>query len=194
MKKEFWDLEESIGFKEVKSRLDSLYYKVWNKGNNTSEVALVLSKVRRDINKLLTYLLNNKELWINKPIAYGVVHTIELHLLNGNDSRFNYQEMTPNKHGILGLNKPKVIKTIEVNINGKIREYEIAEKRSIFLTIRNQITWEINDYSKIMDLAIHELTHTTCNDVRWKTDNHRPPYQSYHTLMRKWARECGIMN
>ena len=55
---------------------------------------------------------------------------------------------------------------------------------------------KLHNYSTILDLAIHELTHTTSNDVRWipesKGGNHREPYPTYHTLMRKWAKECGI--
>jgi len=107
---------------------------------------------------------------------------------------FNYQEMKPDYQNIIGLNKPKKIVTIETEYRGKVIDYEIAEKRSIFLTVRNMKSNQIHNYSTILDLAIHELTHTTCNDVRWKKDNHLPPYQSYHTLMRKWARECGILN
>ena len=49
----------------------------------------------------------------------------------------------------------------------------------------------------ILDLAIHELTHTTCNDVRWvpewKGGNHREPYPTYHKMMRKWAKEIGLI-
>ena len=216
-KKPFWDVEESIGFVKIKSGIDSLEYKVWNKGseNEKKEVAIQLSKVRRDINILLMYLCNHPVLWINQPIAYGIFHTFDIHIpcLNNSfgillkeknidksnkfinntcmelDKLFNIQEMTPNEHGIIGLNKPKIIKTIFLNDGS---EYEIAEKSSMHLTIRNQKTWKINNYSKIIDLAIHELTHTTCNDVRWKEDNHAPPYQSYHTLMRKWAKDAGI--
>jgi len=106
---------------------------------------------------------------------------------------FNYQEMTPNDLGILGLNKPKKIINVKFEMDGKIVNYPMAERRSIFLTMRNQRTQRLNDYQRILDLAIHELTHTTCNDIKWKEDNHTPPYQSYHTLMRKWAKECGIL-
>ena len=66
--------------------------------------------------------------------------------------------MTPNKYGIIGLNKPKSIKTIHMTLNNKIQDYEISDKRSIHLTVRNEKTNKINDYSKILDLAIHEIT------------------------------------
>ena len=219
MKEPFWDVEETDGFVKIRSPMDSLEYKVWNTGSESvkQEVALQLSNVRRDINILLIYLCKNPVLWIDRPIAYGIFHTFDIHipclnnsfeilLKEGNINKsnlfinnkceemnklFNIQEMTPNQHGIIGLNKPKIIKTIYLE-DGK--EYEIAEKRSIHLTMRNQRTGVVNPYSKIIDLAIHELTHTTCNDVRWKEDNHAPPYKSYHTLMRKWAKDAGINN
>ena len=85
--------------------------------------------------------------------------------------------------GLWGLNKPKeVIKLKEFN------GYKMASKRSMHLTIRNKS----NEF--ITNLVIHELTHTTCNDVMWKEDNHRHPYPVYHRLMRKWAREIKLIN
>ena len=161
-------------------------------------------RVRRDLNKLLIYLCKNPQLWINDSIGYGIIHTFDIHIpclhkqfdqvLNNesiilNDTNlYPIQEMTPNKHGILGLNKPKKIKTIKL-ANGK--DYEIAEKRSMHLTIRTN--GKIHDYSKILLLAIHEITHTTCNDIYWKEDNHKYPYGKYHTQMKNWAKDCGII-
>jgi len=212
MGKPFWDLEETKGFINIKAD-DNLIYKVWDSGTPEvkQEVANILAKVRGDLNTLLLYIYNNPQLWNNKPIAFGVIHAFDIHTpcwskcefgkMNNNsinkecskiDKLFNYQEMTPNDLGIIGLNKPKKIVTVPVERNGKNVDYEIAEKRSIFLTLRNN--QRINNYSTILDLALHEITHTVCNDVRWKKDNHLPPYQSYHTLMRKWARDCGVLN
>ena len=208
----FWDVEESIGFNSIEAKKDGLYYKVWDQGTDTikQEVAEQLANVRCDFNKLLLYLYNNPKLWINHPIAYGIIHTFDIHvpclcddvgsnLNNINDKclsvnkLFNIQEMTPNDYGIIGLNKPKIIKTIRTEINGKPIDYKIAEKRSMFLTIRNKKMNTINDYNKTILLALHEITHTTCNDVTWKEDNHKKPYPEYHKLMRKWAQECGIL-
>jgi hypothetical protein len=219
MTKPFWDLEESVGFVKVRSTLDSLEYKVWNTGTDSEklEVANILAMVRQNINILLIYLARNPELWLYKNIAFGIIHTFDLHIpclysllesLNTDSievlnqkiidkcvkdsTLFTYQEITPNDHGIIGLNKPKVIKTIQINVDEKVVDYEIAEKRLIMLTIRKK-SGKFDSIKEIMDLAIHELTHTTCNDVRWKPDNHKPPYTCYHRLMRKWAKECGIL-
>jgi hypothetical protein len=109
-----------------------------------------------------------------------------------------YLEMRPNQDGIIGLNKPKRITVIKAPVSDtKKIDYELGTKRNILLTLRNQNTGELRNYKDIMDLAIHELTHTTCNDVRWvpesKGGNHREPYPTYHKLMRKWAKECGII-
>jgi hypothetical protein len=214
---EFWDFNENTNYSTI-TAYDGLDYKVWDHGDESikKEVANTLARVRKDINTILVHIMKNPQLWISKPIAFGIYHTFDIHIpcwldnmdsiLKSNnpytlinnlcknmDKIFNYQEMKPDYQNIIGLNKPKKIITIEADYHGKVIDYEIAEKRSIFLTVRNMKSNKLHNYSTILDLAIHELTHTTCNDVRWKKDNHLPPYQSYHTLMRKWARECGIL-
>jgi hypothetical protein len=202
--KEFWNVNEENGYTSVKAS-DGNYYKVWtgdpnekNQKNwwyNTNEIILaeILARVRKDLNKLLTYLEKNPDLWSQHPIAFGIYHTFDLHLYQP----FEYIEMRPNDLGIQGLNKPKEITVIKAELENKTIDYELGTKRNILLTLRNQNTGEIKNYTDILDLGIHELTHTTCNDVRWVPEwrggNHREPYPSYHRLMRKWARECGII-
>ena len=213
--KQFWNFSESDNYVSVKAS-DNVEYKVWNTGN-TAEVAETLARIRKDINTLLIYIMRNPDLWNQKPIAFGIYHTLDIHipcwgknmdsilksknpfkLINDtcthDHTLFEYQEMKPDHQSIIGLNKPKKLEVIEVEYHGKRVKYPIAKQRKIFLTVRNSRTGKLNNYSSTLDLAIHELTHTTCNDVEWKADNHLPPYQSYHTLMRKWARECGILN
>ena len=205
--KEFWNTDEKSGYGRYKAS-DGVLYKVWlgDKNEefqkkwwytitNQQEVAETLAQVHKDINTLLVYLEKNPQLWGQHPIAFGIYHTFDLHLNN----KFEYLEMRPNDWGGLGLNKPKEITVIKVDLDdGKVIDYELGTKRNISLTIRNQNTGEIKEYSTIMDLAIHELTHTTCNDVRWIPEseggNHREPYPTYHKMMRKWAKECGILN
>ena len=202
---EFWNLNEVDGYRKYKAS-DGRYYKVWV-GNpeqsfqkkwwytvtNQQEVAETLARVRKDIDTLLNYIYNNPQLWFQHPIAFGIYHTFELHLHNV----FEYLETRPNEDGILGLNKPKEITVLEIKTDKKPIEYELGTKRNIMLTLRNQGTGEMRNYKDILDLAIHELTHTTCNDVRWiplwKGGNHREPYPSYHKMMRKWAEECGVL-
>ena len=212
-KKPFWDVDENKGYRSIKAS-DNLDYKVWvgdqqekNQKKwwytgNQQEVAETLARVRKDINKLLYYLVDNEYLYTNDPIAFGIYHTFNLHIPNwngkSNEPPFVYQEMRPNEHGILGLNKPKKIITIKAEIdNNKVIDYELGKKRLILLTLRNQNNGELYDYSKILDLAIHELTHTTCNDVRWvpewKGGNHREPYPTYHRQMRQWAKNCKVL-
>ena len=202
---EFWNLDETTGYKKYRAS-DNLFYKVWV-GNpnqkfqkkwwytigNEQEVAETLARVRKDLKALLEYINANPQMWYDNPIAFGIYHTFDLHLNNS----FEYLEMRPNQDGIIGLNKPKEISVIKAETdNGKVIDYELGTKRNILLTIRNQNTGEIRDYPDILALAIHEITHTTCNDVRWvpewKGGNHREPYPSYHRLMRKWAKEINL--
>jgi len=201
---EFWNLDEQTGYSKFRAS-DGRLYKVWV-GNpnqkfqkkwwytikNEQQVAETLARVRKDLTKLLNYLQKNVDLWSQHPIAFGIYHTFDIH----NDS-FEYLETRPNEDGIIGLNKPKEITVIKADLDNKAVNYELGTKRNIMLTIRNQNTGEIRNYKDIMDLAIHELTHTTCNDVRWipewKGGNHREPYPSYHRLMRKWAKEIDLI-
>jgi hypothetical protein len=217
-KKPFWDKEETLGFVQIKA-CDGLFYKVWNKGTDETikKVADILANIRYDINRLLIYLCKNKQNWENHPIAFGIYHTFNIHAPNSNEETFysdnamnlinsnsrkdlfNYQEMTPNDDNILGLNKPKELTNINIIFNDKKINYEIATKRSIFLTIRPKLSSNgdpnyIEKYNKILDLAIHELTHTTCNDTRWKNNNHEHPYPVYHKMMRQFAKYCNVIN
>lgn len=211
-KRPFWDVEEEKGFVEIKA-WDKHNYKVWNAGTQESlqKVANILADVRRDMNKLLDHIWKVKNVaniqfegkkitWVEHPIAFGIYHMFDIHMPNQDRYGYNYQEMTPNKHGILGLNKPKIIVTKQFVYEGNIINYEIAEKRSMFLTIRPKLSGNIGNgdpnyfdsYKTIMDLVLHEITHTTCNDVRWKKDNHLHPFHKYESLIKQWAKECGI--
>jgi hypothetical protein len=208
--KPFWDVEENINFKIIKSTIDSLEYKIYDKGNwPLTECADALAKVRRDINYILFYLCRHPEEWIHKNIALGIFITFDLHIpcictkldtiLNStNDSElsnlinreclkmgklFSIQEMTPNTYGILGLNKPKKVEIVEFNLMGEKIKYEVATKRSFHLTIRDSNN-KLKEYPKIISLAIHELTHTTCNDNVWKEDNHKYPFEEYHSFLK----------
>ena len=202
---DFWNVNEIKGYKKYKAS-DGVFYKVWIGDpdesfqkkwwyiiGNQQETAEVLARIRKDLGTILNYLNDNPQLWNQHPIAFGIYHTFDLHL---NGALFEYLEMRPNKDGILGLNKPKRLTVIKVLLD-KVLNYELGTKRNILLTLRNQNTGELKNYSDILDLAIHELTHTTCNDVRWvpewKGGNHREPYPTYHKLMRKWAKECGVL-
>ena len=207
----FWDVNENDNFLEIKA-WDNHLYKVWNAGTDESikKDADILANVRRDMNKLLQYIWKVKNVpnilfegkkipWTSHPIAFGLYHTFDIHIPQGNPYGYTYQEMTPNKYGIIGLNKPKVIVKKQFEYNGAFIDYEIAEKRLMLLTIRPKLTENGGDpnyfdsYSTIMKLVLHEITHTTCNDVRWKKDNHLHPFNKYEALMKEWAKECGII-
>lgn len=233
MTKPFWDVEENKRFISIPSSLDKLPYKVIDTGNIEQDfnVAVILSEIRFMVNKLLCYLIKNENLWRNKSIEPGLLHTFDIHIphwkeyiheiLHNNDycylnrilitgcNLFNIQEMTPNMDGIIGLNKPKSIRKLhrgEIIINNN---NEIATKRSFHLTIRDisidpktteecydRYIFKCGDIHKaeiIRNLVIHELTHTVCNDTQWKSDNHQYPYEYYHGMMRKWAKECGVL-
>jgi hypothetical protein len=215
VKKEFWDLDE-MGRQIMAS--DGITYTVKDTGTDIDiQAAEILASVRRDINKLLIYLCENPQLWSSHPMAFGIYHTFDIHIpcwesmlsksvpdklqyINDQCIKmgklFVYQETPTNRYGILGLNKPKEITTIKVDLGDKVIDYDLGKRRLIMLTLRTD-GGKLCTYNKIMYLAIHELTHTVCNDVRWIPEsqggNHRPPYENYHTMMKKWAKNIGIL-
>lgn len=213
-----WDFDESKDFVSVKSTIDHLEYKVYAPNTPSDvqlELANALAQVREDMNKMLIYAYQHPEVWRNHPIAWGMFHTLDLHiacwkkslsnfcdlrgtldLINNECIRsgtlFVYQEMPKNDMGILGLNKPKNIFATPIVYKGETVNYEIADQRAIFLTLRDYRTNKLHKYSVILDLALHELTHTTANDCRWKEDNHKPPYNSYREIINIFARGAGL--
>ena len=126
------------------------------------------------INYKVDYIIDSKESddVISDKINMELVKT---------DTLFSIQEMTPNEHGIIGLNKPKGTKIIKLDNS---MEYEVATKRTFHLTVRNK-AGVIDDYSKVIDLALHEITHTVCNDNYWKENNHEYPFNNYHSFIKK---------
>jgi hypothetical protein len=197
MKKPLWDVEESIGF-ETMLAPDGVYYKVHSTNPNKKRYASELAKIRKDINTLLVYLMKNPGLWMDKKMEPGIIHTFDIHIPGWNNymdrllqskdpnafiianSRplFSIQEMTPNDHGIIGLNKPRDLYFKGGTKWAGRRTFHLAQRKS---------------YNDLLALAIHELTHTTCNDCEWKDDNHMHPYGSYHSFMRRCAKEIGIL-
>jgi hypothetical protein len=178
-----------------------------------TELANILAQVRIDINKTLICAYLHPELWQDHPISWGITHTFDIHipcwkknlsnfirmgntldLINNECIRsgtlFNYQEMPRNKIGILGLNKPKHIISMKLE-NGK--DFELTDRRAIFLTLRDYRTNIIHKYSTILDLALHELTHTTCNDCRWKEDNHKYPYNLFRAKINEIAKKANVL-
>lgn len=219
--RELWDIDENKNFIIKKSPFDLIDYKVYDIGTDKDKeyAAFILSYIRFSVNKLLFYLIKNPHLWRDKPIAFGIYHTFDIHIpcwknmteviinnknyfiLNEiinkecikNNKLFNIQEMRYDQDMLIGLNKPKKIKTVRLNTDNGIVKYKIAETRAFFITLRNKKSGRLNNIKQIMDLVLHELTHTTCNDIIWKDDNHMYPYTNYHTLMRNWATDCNII-
>ena len=160
MKKPLWDVEENIGFETLLGP-DGLYYKVHSTNPNKKKYASDLAKIRKDLNTLLVYLMKNPGLWIDKKIEPGIIHTFDIHvpgwnaymdkILSASDPNqliiahsrplFSIQEMTPNDHGIIGLNKPRDL----YFKNGT----KWAGRRTMHLAQRKS-------YNDLLALAIHE--------------------------------------
>ena len=69
-----------------------------------------------------------------------------------------------------GLNKPRNIYNTNKPSIGPDGSYR-ATYRNIFLTLREK-DCSFKSWNKIMKLVIHEITHTMCNHIRWRDDDH----------------------
>jgi hypothetical protein len=201
--KPIWDVDEETNFIYIKSSLDGLLYKVYDTDREQHEdTVFYLAIARYYVNMIMLYLAFHSDEW--KKNFPGIKIALDLHFphwkkfkegqsfntillswqrnKHGFDwnnimnkfcftSLFPFMEMTPNKHGIIGLNKPK-----KLDKNNKI-----AIKRSFHLTVRNRRG--ITSIKTFMDLVIHELSHSACNDIVWKDDNHKDPFGSYNTYL-----------
>ena len=80
-----------------------------------------------------------------------------------------------------GLNKPKKL----YKSNNKLGkdQYLRAEYRDVFLRLRNN-NGQFRSNKSIIDLVIHEITHTMCNHVTWRDDNHHDDFKHCENLLK----------
>ena len=152
----------------------------------------------------------------SKDFYHGILHMLDLHIpcwrsipqgnlcdrlnfINNNCSNqgtlFGYQEMPHNNIGILGLNKPHIIDRGNKQESTYGRN-GLAIKRHILLTLRNH-NFKIRPKLEIIELFVHELTHTASNDVDWIEEknggNHQAPYVPFHRFTKYVARKLNIL-
>jgi hypothetical protein len=101
---------------------------------------------------------------------------------NGNCSNVIYSEM-PHKTPFAGLNKPK-----ERHINTQAPKIGKDENlrsqwRHIFFKLPNNTKPVIRDRN-LINLVIHEITHTAANHQRWRPDDHGEDFQMYEGILK----------
>ena len=171
--KEFWDFDEKINYTTV--NIQGKPYKVINKYSNYIEAAKLLHYIYFIIFQISTYLYINRYKY-SKLDQTRILCFTDIH--NGNFLLSEMQLNTP----FNGLNKPKNVHSTNKENVGPDKKLR-AEYRDIFLTLRKS-NGEFKSMSTIMNLVIHEITHTMCNHVRWRDDDHGEDFQHCEKIIK----------
>ena len=182
-----WDFDES---KLKTYKINGYIYKLRPESDNNKLKLLI--DIRDKINKVSNYIHNNMNKFDSETHnglklfvrIHGEVPTTDVKnpfkehwmINNGITSHSMYHEI-PKNTGFWGLNKPK---NRHINNNvpyiGKDKNLRPGW-REVFLEL---------DRSKqdIIDLVIHEISHTAANHSRWRNDDHGKDFQMYEKIIK----------
>ena len=170
--KEFWDFDENINYITV--TIQSKNYKVINKYPNYYEAALYLNYIHNIIIAICNYFKINYYKY-SKHDQILIDCFLEIH-----PNKYLLSEMQLETM-FNGLNKPRNLYQTnkqKIGPDGNIR----AGYRHIFITLRYE-DGNFKNLNKIMKLVIHEITHTMCNHVRWRDDDHGNDFKHAERLI-----------
>lgn len=171
-KKEFWDFDENINYKNV--NIEGHNYKVLGKYSNYYTAALILNNISNIIRNICIYLKinyyrysKNDQLLID---CFCLIHPDNYYLSEMQlDTIFD------------GINKPRDLYISKYPSIGKDKNLR-ASYRHIFLTLRDKYG-NFKDKNYIIELVIHEITHTMCNHVTWRNDDHGKDFKHAEELI-----------
>ena len=172
--KEFWDFDENINFIEV--IINNKKYKVLYKYTDSSQSANILVQLDITLFLICNYLSTNKYKY-SKEERNAIECFLDVHFNNKKTSLAEMQIGTI----FNGLNKPRdIIKTNKPYI-GEDKNIR-AKYRTVFLTLRKK-NGKFKSNKSIMDLFIHEITHSMCNHISWRDDDHGEDFKKYEKLL-----------
>lgn len=169
---EFWDFDEDINYKLVLYKNE--LFKVLDLPNSII-AAKRLYQSQYFINKLASLVLLNLNN-VNFKLKNMCIIFLSIH-----PDYYFVQEMQLGSQ-FEGLNKPR-----EVHINnylpsvGKDKKLK-ANYRAIFLRLRDNNN-KIKSFSELIPLIIHEVSHTGCNHVKWRDDDHGKDFQLFEKYL-----------
>jgi len=174
--KEFWDFDEQKNYIIV--NIQGRDYKVINRFPNYYRAAEYLNYIYNVIVLICLYLrVNYYSHKYSDQDRITIDCFLKIHPYN-----FKLSEMQLDNQ-FNGLNKPReVYNTNEplLGPDGSLR----AKWRHIFITLRKSNSQFKNNKS-IMDLVIHELSHTMCNHIRWRDDDHGQDFQRAEKILKE---------
>ena len=161
MQKEIWDFDENINYITV--NIEGINYNVINKFSNYYIAAKILHRINIVIYNICLYFISNYYSY-NKRDQILIDCFCDIHLNNHILSEMQLGTQ------FYGLNKPRNLYKSDKPPIGPDGSYR-ASYRNIFLTLRKK-NGTFNNWNKIIKLVIHEITHTMCNHIRWRDDDH----------------------
>tara|TARA_B100001123_G_C15012765_1_gene908228 strand:+ start:88 stop:684 length:597 start_codon:yes stop_codon:yes gene_type:complete len=182
MVKPFWDLEEQKGYKKIKSRVNGRRYRVLNQSRQ-QEASDNLGMVQDRIDGITNILRTYPCLWFGTRVHDGIEVFLNIH--GGN---YDLIEMPEGTH-FDGLNKPRNVsnygnRVASVGPDGTKR----ARDRLIYLQLRKQYFGKNSDSFRsnksLMNLVIHEISHTAANHVTWREDDHGADFKLYEDFLK----------
>ena len=172
MKKEFWDFDENTNYTTV--NIQGKNYKVINKFPDYYSAALILNNIHNIIIQICIYFkINYYKYSKNDQIIIDCFNDI-----HPNNYLLSEMQLDTNFYG---LNKPKNLYNSNKPPIGKDKKLR-AGYRHVFITLRNA-HGKFNDKEKIMKLVIHEISHTMCNHVTWRDDDHGKDFKHAEKLI-----------
>tara|TARA_E500000178_G_scaffold356217_1_gene432548 strand:+ start:4248 stop:4796 length:549 start_codon:yes stop_codon:yes gene_type:complete len=174
MKKNFWDFDENKNY--ISINVYNKKYKVINKFNNPLYAALLLDDIHNYITLISLYFLENLYNYSDKDQIL-IKCFLDIHPNN-----YLLSEMQLNTV-FDGLNKPRNIYLSNKESIGKDKKFR-AQYRHIFITLRDKFGI-FNSNDEIMKLVIHELSHTMCNHITWRDDDHGSDFKHAENLIKK---------
>lgn len=174
--KEFWDFDEDINFTEV--IINNKKYKVLYKYKDYTQAVKILAQLDITLLLICEYLNTNKYKY-PKEDQIAIECFLDIHFNNKN-SRLSEMQL-----GTIfnGLNKPKEVHKTNKPYLGSDKNLR-AKYRNVFLTLRRK-DGKFKSNKSIIDLFIHEITHTMCNHVTWREDDHSEDFQKYEKLIKQ---------
>ena len=172
MKKEFWDFDEEKNY--ITINIQERNYKVINKFPDYKYAAIILNEIHNIIIKICIYLKINYYKYLkNDQIIIDCFCDI-----HPNNYLLSEMQLETNFYGI---NKPRNLYNSNKSPIGKDKNLR-ASYRHVFITLRNK-NGKFNDKNTIMKLVIHEITHTMCNHVTWRDDDHGKDFKHAEKLI-----------
>lgn len=164
-----WDFDETKLYDNIK--FNNHEYKILKSTTNKNKVLYIFSLLRLFTDKICVYMNKNKHKF--PKLSKNIDIFLKIHMKNNGKNYIIGQ--IPNNMGFYGLNKPKkryISKEPNVGKDKNLR----CKRRHIFLSM-------MSNEKELIDLYIHEISHTGCNHLRWREDDHGKDFKDFENFI-----------